>query len=266
MMKLLLLLLAASISVASAAGPSWTIYHSWNGGEEFSRRGVLEWSEEEKSFSVTNDEQALTKEQVQAMLDYGWYQVKIDNSENDDYVLATIPACNLRRANFKDEFQVTLPRTAERITSIAYTALVSPLAPESCDELEIPESLPTLTSRVEATLDTPGMVLKNVLPHTKPPPGLNFLKHRNTKGSAGGARGPGAEEEPPTSFIRKYWYILLPLFLANFMSTPDVPQEGQGQQGGGETQQVQGSAPAAPVPAAAASPGKRAGKRRGKRG
>lgn len=147
-----------------ASSPSWTIYHSWNGDQEYSRRGELQWSEEEETLTVTNDESSLTKENVQAMIDYGWYHVKIENpSDANDFVLSTVPACNLRRANFKDEFQITLPRTSEsQITSLAYLPLVSPLAPKTCDALAEVES-PAFTSKLSLSLDTPGMILKAVL-------------------------------------------------------------------------------------------------------
>jgi hypothetical protein len=265
---LLPLLLVAAIASASAAGPSWTIYHSFNGGEDFSRRGVLAWSEDEESFLVTNDEQALTKQSLEAMLEFGWYQVKIENSDSD-YVLATVPACNVRRANFKDEFQVTLPRTAERITSVSYTPLVSPLAPKTCEELETmilndETGSIALTSKVQATLDTPGLTLRAVLPHTKPPPGLKFMTHPNAKkGSAAGAADPNAEPETgPQGFLKKYWYVLLPLFLANFMGgTSEEPPQQQQQDGGSAP--PQGGAAAA-LPAASGGGGTPSKGRRGK--
>ena len=269
-MLLSLALLTSCIAIASAEGPSWTIYHSFNGGQDFSRRGVLSWSEDEGSLLVTNDDGALTKENFQSMLEFGWYQVKIENP-NSDYVLATVPACNLRRANFKDEFQVTLPRTAEEITSISYTPLVSPLAPKTCQELIIPDSI-SLTSKVQATLDTPGLTLRAVLPHSKPPPGLKFMANpSNTAKRGPGAAGPGGDpnaepETGPQSFLKRYWYILLPLFLANFMGTPEDPAKKQGAASGGASASDGGAAPAQPAVAASGAASAEGGSkaRRGK--
>lgn len=151
------------MQMVQASGPSWTIYHSWNAGQDFARRGELQWSEEEETLVVTNDESAVTKENIQAMLDYGWYHVKIENS-NDDFVLSTVPACNLRRANFKDEFQITLSRTIEsQIISLAYLPSVSPLAPKTCEELEVKDESPAFTSKTFVSIDTPGMIMKAVL-------------------------------------------------------------------------------------------------------
>jgi hypothetical protein len=257
------LIAAFALGRIAAEGPSWTVYHSWNGGQDYSRRGVLEWSQDDEALVVTNDKGALDKESLQAMLDYGWYSIKIDTLDGD-YVLATVPACNLRRANFKDEFSVTLPRTSERqITSLAYTPLVSPLAPLTCDEYStIPETI-ELSSKVQVALDTPGLTLRAVLPHTKPPPGLAFLTHPNAKkGSAAGAGDPTVEPEPMGGFFRRYWYVLLPLFLANFIGpsaeTPPAQEEGDG------SGQEEGEGAPAALPAAG-SPGKKSS-RRGKRG
>jgi hypothetical protein len=293
---------AAAAETAAAAAFSWTIYHSWDGGNEYTRRGVLEYKkgngEEEAGFVITNDEAALTKDQVAAMLDFGWYHVKIDTNtgNGDDFVLATIPACNLRRANFKDEFSITLPRVAEsdlQITSLAYTPLVSPLAPTSCDDYTAEQLVPThtvLSSKVQATMDTPGMTLRTVLPKLKPPPGYAWLAHANAhKGSVGGATlggdpvgggipgaGPGGEgeEESQKPFFIKYWYVVLPLALANFLplgkgdAAASSDAAGEGEEGGGGPIGAAAAAGAggAAVPAAAVAGKSKRAARRGKRG
>jgi len=266
-------------NVVQASSPSWTVYHSWNADQEFSRRGELKWSEEEGALQITNDEDGLllTQENVQSMLEYGWYHVKIQNPNDDDYVLSTVPACNVRRANFKDEFQVTLPRTQEsQITSLAYLPLVSPLAPQSCDGMAQVNDA-TFTSKVSHTLDTPGAILKAVLPATKPPPGMTFISHPNLKKNAagGGASGkkgadggiPDPDQEPPQSFLRRYWYIILPLMIVYLMGgATEQPQEpGQGGGGQGSRPAAGGRGSAAPASASASADAGGARKRRGKR-
>ncbi len=67
------LLTAATVTrsiLADTPSPKWTVYHSWDGGQQYSRRGILEWNGDE--FILQNDE--FTKEQATAMLDFGWYQ------------------------------------------------------------------------------------------------------------------------------------------------------------------------------------------------
>ncbi|CAJ1962074.1 unnamed protein product [Cylindrotheca closterium] len=267
------LLLGSIVQVSSS---TWTVYHSFNADQEFSRRGELKWSPEEGALQITNEESALSTESIQAMLDYGWYHVKIQNpNDTNDFVLSTVPACSIRRANFKDEFQVTLPRTQEsQITSLAYLPLASPLAPKSCDEMGEVES-PTFTSKVSLTLDTPGMILKSVLPTTKPPPGMTFIPHPNLKKNSGnsaagdGAKGgakegqiPGQEEEEPQSYIRKYWYIFLPLMIANFMGIGSPAAGGEPSQGGAGDAQPAVAAAGASAPAGSDGGKRRRGKRR----
>lgn len=270
--------------VLAEQGPEWTIYHSWDGGNQFTRRGTLEWKGQDDGFVVNNDAESLTKEQVASMLDFGWYHVKIDTTDGD-YVLATVPACNLRRANFKDEFSITLPRVAAndlQITSVAYAPLISPLAPSSCEEYSseqlVPETI-ALTSKVQATLDTPGMTLRTVLPKLKPPPGYSWLSHPNSRkgsaststsggapgGTGGGPAGEGGEEETDNRpFFIKYWYVVVPLALANFLPAggEPAPTGDAGEQG----EATGAVAAAAPPPTGAGEATSKRAARRGKRG
>jgi hypothetical protein len=271
----------ASVAAVETATKSWTIYHSWNGGQDFSRRGVVEWAATGTAdtaagggdvLTVENDEECLSSASIDAMLEYGWYQLKLqDDNNSQDYVLATVSACNVRRANFRDDFSFVVSRD-DTIISMAYTPLVSPLARPDCTELETPPGEIKFDSKVSVELDTPGMALKAVLPNTKPPPGLTFVQHPNkNKGSAGGAAGGQGPSEPepvtgPSSFIKRYWYVLLPLFLANFIGNNAAPASSDQQQGQ-EGEAIGGQqGDAAPVAGGGnvSSPSKKT--RRGKRG
>ena len=101
---------------------------------------------------------------------------------------------------------------------------------------------------------------------------MAFISHpslkKNNAGTAGASGGgakegtgqiPGQEQEEPTSYIRKYWYLFLPLMIANFMGVgaPSAAPEGESDQG------ADGSDGAATTSAPAASDGAR--QRRGKR-
>jgi hypothetical protein len=253
----------------------WTIYHSTNGGESYFRRGTLDWKgdDDEGGLVITNDE--LTPDLASQILSSAWYQVKIDTTK-EEYVLATVPSCHLRRANFKDEFSFILPRMGSDdrvITSLSYIPLVSSLAPKSCDEYEPDHLIPPAenlqwTSKVTATLDTPGMTVRTVLPKMKPPPGLSWTPHGTNAGKKGaspngerrgGGGPPGSEESTNSrSFLVKYWYLILPLVLANFLpSSNDAPPLPPG---------VGEGPAAAAVPAVPMSEGGGGAKRRGKRG
>lgn len=254
--------LALVVSVAQiaqvAAGDnngllSWTIYHSWNPDQEFVRRGSLTWGPEEDDpsknvFQIINDDESsnLNSKDIKDMLEYGWYHVKIQGQAEDTFVFQTVPACNLRRANFKDQFDITLPRSSagnkqDPVTSFAYTPLVSPLAPKTCGEYDdsSDDETKSFSSRVSVQLDTPAMTLKTVLPQNKPPPGIAFVKPPVGGGSAqqGGAGESHDGEEPPQgpipspmTFFSKYWYIILPIMILQFLQAPEEPPpQGQGQ-------------------------------------
>ena len=278
-LTVLALLSAVSVSfvVPTAAskdgGLSWTIYHSWNQNQDFVRRGQLVWgpSEEDEKFEfqIVNDDDASTfqPKDVREMLDYGWYHVKIQGSEGS-FVFQTVPACNLRRANFKDQFEITFPRSSlgnkqDVLTSFAYTPLVSPLAPKTCDEYLEDDSEKSFSSRVSVQMDTPAMTLKAVLPQSKPPPGIKFVQQPNQSGSTGSAGGSDEDGNPipnatptPFGFLSKYWYIILPMMLMQLITAPAEEEGKQGQQG------EQGAPPQVAAATAAAAPAQKA--RRGK--
>jgi len=173
---------------------------------------------------------------------------------------------------------------------------ISPLAPADCDGLPAVAAgsgaAVTLQTDVSWETDVPGMMLRTVLPQYNPPPGLKYLKSTTTTGSSSGSDGGGGgatTDKPPASitgkgssgsgsdgdeseeemdssfmaFIKKYWYVMLPLILTNLISSP-AAKEGEGKEGAGGAQ-GQGAAPSAVAAAAAESP-KPASQRRGKRG
>eukprot|EP00536_Pseudo-nitzschia_multiseries_P006106 jgi/Psemu1/239115/estExt_Genewise1.C_1260016 len=251
------------VAAANDAGLSWTIYHSWNPNQQFVRRGNLVWGpkqsssedgkdgenggDETKEFRIVNDDTSanLTGKDIRAMLEYGWYHVKIQ-SEDDagSFVFQTVPACNLRRANFKDQFDITLPRSSagdrqDPMTSFAYTPLVSPLARKDCEDYNDgdnnEDTVRLFSSRVSVQLDTPAMTIKTILPQSKPPPGIAFVKQSQTpgqqRGSTSGAddgdnyEDPDAPPTPPSplGFFSKYWYIILPMIILQVLQAPEEP-------------------------------------------
>ena len=186
--------------------------------------------------------------------------------------------------------------------SLAYIPLVSPLAPKSCDheiwdtKLETNNLPEGWDSRISWETATPGMTVRPVMPNYRPPPGLKWLPRLGSNGKlyqpqgppqqggggggggdgkTGGDGGAGPEGQPPVDntpfgFLRRYWYILVPLFLANFMGSPEEkpPAAGGAAPGGAASG---GGAPAAGGAAPSASPGGGGGgaapkSRRGKRG
>jgi hypothetical protein len=158
---------------------------------------------------------------------------------------------------------------------MSYVPLVSPLAPTCQDMTDRPTSDTAFDSKISFEITTPGMKLKTVLPPmTKPPPGLKFFAKAKVNAAAGQAGGPGAEPEAfpgPMGFLKRYWYIIVPLLLMNLFA-PQPPAE-EKPAVNGESGQIDASPPAAQrVPVIAgtgantASPGSVTPKRRGKRG
>jgi hypothetical protein len=277
----------AALPVAAAASKSvsWSIYHSWNPQQNFVKRGSITWNmddvedkETSSILEVVND-QELTAQDVNDMLEYGWYHVKLVPDANpDDFVLGTVPSCHVRRANFKDVFDITLPRSGDEshILSFAYTPLVSPLAPKSCDDYDALEADATkaFQSKTQVKLDTPGLPLKPILSASKPPPGLTFMKRPRDASTSSKTTGkddepayedPEPKPEPPSGlfgFFQRYWYMILPMVVMQFLTQPPEEQSPPGQQG--QAPPAGGGQAAVAAPPAAGS-GAKKGTRRGKR-
>lgn len=88
------------------------------------------------------------------------------------------------------------------------------------------------------------MVLKLILPTTKPPPGLKFFI------KSGGVPGqPQDANEKPTSIFQRYWYVFLIFIVMQLISAGSEPakppQQGATSTDGGGTQQPRVSEAAA---------------------
>jgi hypothetical protein len=134
---LLLALLAVTVAAAETFDnnktlqKSWTLLHSFGDATAtatatatsvFTKRGTIRLSIDENAAGASTDPaKAVTMEienevefspaDVQAMLEHGWYQLKIvpEDDDNKDSkqsskvpaVRTSVPACQLRRANFR---------------------------------------------------------------------------------------------------------------------------------------------------------------------
>jgi len=161
----------------------------------------------------------------------------------------------------RDEFAFTLDSKGD-ILSFSYQPLVSPLAPPTCTDFSAQDEVLALDSRFAYATTVPGMTLRNVLPEMKPPPGLKMIPGAsNPNRQQQGGSGEKQDVPPPNTvmgFLQRYWMILLPMFILNFMTAPQEKPGQQQQQGAGEQQQQQSGAQQAKPTAGA--------KRRGKRG
>ena len=103
------LLALVSFSSAATLEKTWTLFHSLNGGHDFARRASIVLSIDPETdgsvdISISNDNSTLNEETFLASKAPGAiYQLKLvdDASTSGDFVLASVPGCQLLRANFR---------------------------------------------------------------------------------------------------------------------------------------------------------------------
>lgn len=307
-----LLLLFLCLSVVRAGDvakktKSWTIYHRIlapgnsvaNKSSDWTVRGTAELTvdpEAEKSvtLAIANGENSLTEAFAQELTSAGngWYQVKLKDSSSATEIFTSVLACQVRRANFRDEVVLQLQQGSATALSVAYIPLVSPLAPETCEEYtSLPAGDLKFESRISWETAVPGMAVGKPppkdpvvpLPIIKPPPGLTWIPGAvPRKPNAGGVfvdpENPAAEAGL-FGFMKRYWYIVVPLILMNVLSAggESSPAEGRAASDEAATGAVSGGSAAGVVAggaaagAAVAGPAAASGsggpvRRRGKRG
>ncbi|GKY98941.1 hypothetical protein MPSEU_000849900 [Mayamaea pseudoterrestris] len=298
-MALLLIFCTILVTVIaeSSESLSWTLYHAVvtpNQEPNFEKRSSITLKVPEESLAAVleiENEQATQSsnkvmEQLLTNVDAPkLYQVKLvsDDDASRHPVVTSVPACQVLRANFRDEVILTFDSSAN-VIGISYVPLVSPLALTSCQQ--VVDQLPSLEnlafdSKISFETATPGMTLRTILPPmSKPPPGLKFFPKAKTAGpNVGGAGGgPSAEPEPitgPMDFFKRYWYIIVPIMLMNLFGSQPAAEEakatGDGATAVNAQQQLDGATGAiatgaTAAAASAANAGGSATKRRGKRG
>jgi hypothetical protein len=109
----LLALLPHVAAAAEGLHRTWTLYHSLDpklGAAGFTKRGVVtltSGSSQETTdgiqLTIENDEEAaLEALSISQMMESGWYQLQlVEEGSKVVPVQTTIPACQLRRANFR---------------------------------------------------------------------------------------------------------------------------------------------------------------------
>jgi hypothetical protein len=163
-----------------------------------------------------------------------------------------------------DEITLTLNNRGS-VVSMAYIPLVSPLA-SSCADVELKDESAEFSSKVTLETSKVGMSLPAVLPATKPPLGIKVLKGAKTPGTSAKTEFE-KDDEPitsPQAFLKKYWYILLPILIMGLTGGGAAPGEEatkQGQAGGGQGQPASASAPIAASTPSSGGAKQRRGKR-----
>jgi hypothetical protein len=257
-------------------------------------------SDDPVALEIINEEQSLTESFVQDIrnsdgVGKSWYQLKLVPKENDNNtgstvndgsVLTSVPACSVIRSNFRDEILLHLqPRTANAI-SITYMPFISPFAPSTCAEYNNPISTDKMKFESKISWETavPGMVvgkppLKDPVTQLplqstlkiKPPPGISWLQGaipRKPSNTPGGNGKPGEESEKPDpfAFLKRYWYIIVPMLLLNLFSAgSNEPKSASAGPASGTISTANTVAAARFPSAAAAAAGEQVRQRRGKK-
>ncbi|KAL7492513.1 hypothetical protein ACHAWT_003925 [Skeletonema menzelii] len=289
----------AGFANASDIGKSYQLYHKLGSQSELTPRGkiLISPADDGSGLSATfmNDNSAkLDTDAFDNMVNNSALYTVVVIEDGDDksslslsslngapHVSASVPGCSLRRSNLREEISLSISPTG-KLQSVSYRPLISPLASKSCDNLISLESIygreggndepfPFKTT-VEFESHKPMPTIPTVLPQTRPPAGLKWYR-KNAKNNPNPFLGgsnvenkggiPFVDEEAPSgfksSFLYKYWYIVLPLALMGLF-------------GGVEEEPVQDTKQGAPAVAATggaaatvATSGGHATKRRGKR-
>eukprot|EP00580_Thalassiosira_gravida_P009631 CAMPEP_0201635084 /NCGR_PEP_ID=MMETSP0493-20130528/7760_1 /ASSEMBLY_ACC=CAM_ASM_000838 /TAXON_ID=420259 /ORGANISM="Thalassiosira gravida, Strain GMp14c1" /LENGTH=307 /DNA_ID=CAMNT_0048107011 /DNA_START=102 /DNA_END=1025 /DNA_ORIENTATION=- len=176
---------------------------------------------------------------------------------NSHHVSASVSGCSLRRSNLREEIGLSVGPTG-KLLSVSYRPIISPLAPKTCQKLmplsEKPDAIfgrrgesdesssSTMPFKTTVSFDShkPMMAIPTVLPQQRPPPGLKWYRRNsknnpnpllggsNVKHEGGGI--PGVDDEPPTgfrsSFLYKYWYIILPMAIVGLFGGVEEEEEG----------------------------------------
>jgi len=262
---------------------TFKLYHSVT-QNEFQSRGTIQLVKEEDGSLVSKfaeDDLEVIGDDILTGLDEsvaknGFYKVKIEDEETGMSVLASTPSCDVKRAKFREEIALTLGNTGS-IISLSFKPLVSPLAAPCNEQKRLVETKNEkgykFRTSVSFSTSKPALTIPAVLPSTNPPPGYDWIKRAkkaatNDKESGDNSQGPDAQDtgfDPEAeaaqqatanqSFLRKYWYIILPVALMSLTGGEEPPQQGGAASAG---------AAAAGAAAAGASSGSR--QRRGKRG
>jgi len=157
---------------------------------------------------------------------------KSSSSQPVRTAMTSVPFCSVLRANFREEISLSLGSYDGELLSVSYTPLLSPLSPKSCDGMT--RSVKDFVTRVLHETAKPGMQIPVILPEQRlVQNGLTILKGTKgkEKGKDFGLQNDRGSQTENQSFLRKYWYIILPIFLMSvFGGAPEEPAQVQGSQ------------------------------------
>lgn len=169
------------------------------------------------------------------------YQLKFIDDMTEREILISVPACDLRRSNFREEI-ILMVGLSGSIISASYTPKVSILSP-SCHTLPTLTTLATnerfLSFQTKVTISTgePAMTVPLVIPPLPPHPGLIWITSSNNSEYIHKIPQDFIPKEyqdhknQHQSFLRRYWYIIIPLFLITCIGSGEIESKEKGNYG-----------------------------------
>ena len=222
----------------------YDVEHSFDNGKSFSKRGELEVKLTKKSLSVKGlNEDALGQADIDGLKQLtegsngmGFYLLRIKLSENN-YVLTNIRICSLISSKFKEVVKLHVDKSG-KIIGLQYSL---PTSSKECplgfnkNILNNVKKVKILSKYVASLPSVPDAVPDNFVPPNMDPKasggmmgmmsGINSQSNQENKNNDASGKD-GEENKPPESFLRKYWYIFLPLMLMSVLGQPPPPAEG----------------------------------------
>lgn len=196
------------------------------------------------------------------------YMIKVVDEKSGSEALASVPACDVRRANFREEIGLMIGSTGS-LLSISYTVLVYPLAPPCSPFSSSTTSPPKFRTTITYETSQHAMNIPLLLPQTRPPSGLLYSKKQrkissttsssednNNDGGGSAIRNPFIKKNgngndgdddyfSKQGFLTKYWYIIVPLMILILFGGNDEDEQQQQQQQGQQQGQQGGGGAAA---------------------
>mmetsp|Transcript_16170 Transcript_16170/g.18314 ORF Transcript_16170/g.18314 Transcript_16170/m.18314 type:complete len:263 (+) Transcript_16170:140-928(+) len=219
---------------AKSAGSvtEYPMEHSLSYDDGFTSRGKLLVQVMKKKISIKFDSNSreLSKKESSALeklaSEKRFYRVRIPSdplNPESEWLMASVPACDLALNDFKEYFRFHLDKSGE-ITSFEVTTK-NPSG--KCNDVKFPKTV-VLKSKAVASIpkeahmspkrgaikDTKSVKAENLPPELAG--AVNEAKKQEKK------EGESPENQ---SFIRKYWYIFLPMVLMSFFGGPAEPQK-----------------------------------------
>ena len=220
--------------VAFAQAYEVTLEHAFGASAPFAYRNTLDVnpsSPKSKMLKFSPASVAVSEADSSALTGLlssdGFYRVRARSGSS--WVTASIRACDLARADFKEDLGVVLSARGD-VVALNFNNLKA--TSRGCDATLPAEAL-EITSTATPQMDTVAQVIPVQAKVGKPPSGMGeILRDGPGERGPGGEVGPDGEKAPPKGILQKYWHILLPLALL-LLTTKEPEPESVKKTGGG---------------------------------